>query len=140
MIGDFTRGIKPSELRDILQTNAQRITEGEYFKPLTEDEIDERRQKHTENCIQLSDLEAKKALAMEHFKGKIRPLQEVNGILLTEIKSRQIKQDGILYDIANYDDDVMETYNEHGELISYRRLRPAERQGGGNVFALPVAK
>lgn len=140
MIGEFCKGFSPHELKDILQTNAQKITEGEYYRKLSDEEIERRREMHTESCIKIADLESKKKLAVEHFKGKIKPLTEENHIILDQIKTKQIKADGILYEIANYDDEVMETYNEKGEFISHRKMREDEKRGGANVFALPVAQ
>jgi hypothetical protein len=140
MIGVFTRDMNPQDIKETLQHNAEKVTEGEYYRTLTDEEIEARRHRHTETCIKVKDLESKKKLAVEHFKGKIKPLMEDNAIVLEQIKTRQVKAEGILYEVANYDDSVMETYNQDGEFISYRKLRADERNGGSNVFALPLAK
>lgn len=140
MIGKFCENVHPSELKDLLQTHAQGVMEGDYYRSLTEDEIELRRACYTENCIKVADLEAGKKEAVEEFKGQIKPLTATNIILLDEIKTRQFKDKGVLYDIANHDDGVMETYNDRGEFIKSRRLRPEERAGGNNIFALPIAK
>jgi len=140
MIGQFTKDMNPKEVQDILQSNSEHITEGEYYRPLSDEEIEARRRVHTETCIKLSDLDSKKKLAVEHFKGKMKPLVEQNGIVLDEIKTKQVRCDGVLYEVANYEDEVMETYNEKGEFISHRKLRNEEKNGGSNVFALPIAK
>lgn len=138
MIGHFTSGIPKSELRDILSSNAETITEGEYYRPLSEEDIEARRRLYADTCIRIKDLDSKKKLAVEHFKGKMKPLNEANSITLDEIKTKQVKCDGVLYEVPNYDDEVMETYNEEGDFISHRKMRPDEKNGGTNVFTLPA--
>lgn len=118
----------------LLQQNADHIEETTYFKPLTPDELDLRRELLTDNAIKLSEYEDEKKEIMNDFKTKMDPLAKQNKKLLTEVKTRQAEISGVLYLMANHDDGMMETYDANGELVSSRRLRPEEKQK--NIFAL----
>ena len=67
----------------------------------------------------------------------MKPLKEANRVRLSEIKTKQTTVEGTLYHIPNYDESMMETFDENGELVSSRRLRPEEKQG--TVFSLQKA-
>lgn len=124
----FMPDIDPQQRKMLLEQNADRIEQNEYLKPLTPEDLDLRREKLTDNAIQLSDLEEEKKEAMADFKAKIDPLTKENKGLLVEIKTRQAKVSGVLYHMANHEEGMMETYDENGELIQSRRLRPDEKQ------------
>lgn len=118
----------------LLQQNADKVEETTYQKPLTEEELNERREILTDNSIKLSDLEEEKKEATKVFKDRIDPLKADNKQLLSELRTRQAKVTGLIYHLANHDDGMMETYDGKGELISSRRLRPDEKQS--NIFSL----
>jgi len=96
-----------------------------------------KREQLTENAIKLSEFEDEKKEAMQEFKLKMDPLSKENKSLLTEIKTRQAKVEGTLYHMANHEDAMMETYDENGEMVASRRLRPDEKRQ--NLFALNKA-
>jgi len=121
----------------LLQQNADRIEETTYYKPLTQEELDLRRENLTDNAIKLSEFEDEKKDAMADFKAKMDPLTKENKKLLTEVKTRQAEVSGSLYHLSNHDDGMMETYDQNGELISTRRLRPEEKQQ--NIFNIKKA-
>jgi hypothetical protein len=121
----------------VLQTNADKIEETTYQKPLTEDELNMRREILTDNSIRLGDLEEAKKTATRVFKDQIDPLKAANKDLLLELRTKQAKVEGKLYMMANHEDGMMETYDEQGILIESRRLRPEEKQQ--NIFSLSKA-
>lgn len=125
----FMPDMEPADRLEALEANADKVEETDYLKPLTPEELDVRREKHTENSIKLSDLEEEKKDAVSGFKAKMEPLQVENKELLFEIKTKQAKVSGRLYHLANHGESMMETYDENGEMISSRRLRPEEKQG-----------
>lgn len=122
----------------LLQQNADSIEETTYYKPLTADELDLRREQLTDNAIKLSEYEDEKKEVMQDFKAQMDPLAKQNKKLLTEVKTRQAEVTGALYLMANHDEGMMETYDAAGELISARRLRPEEKQQ--NIFSLKKAQ
>jgi hypothetical protein len=117
----------------LMQQNADRIEETTYYKPLTQEELDLRREQLTDNAIKLSEYEDEKKDIMAGFKTKMDPLVKVNKLLMTEVKTRQCEVEGNLYHMANHEDSMMETYDANGEMISSRRLRPEEKQK--NIFS-----
>lgn len=112
----------------ILQQNADKVEVASYQRPLTEEDINQRREILTENSIKLGDLEEEKKELTKSLKERIDPLRAHNKQILLEIRTKQQKAEGVLYHMANHEDSVMETYDETGEFISSRRLRPEEKQ------------
>lgn len=113
----------------ILEQNADKIEETTYQKPLNEDELAQRKDVLTENSIRLGDLEEEKKEATKQFKDQIDPIRKINKELLIEIRTKQAKVNGRIFHLANHEEGVLETYDENGDFISSRRLRPEERQG-----------
>lgn len=134
----FMPEIEPQQRLLLLQQNADHIEETTYYKPLTADELDLRREELTDNAIKLSEHEDEKKEIMGEFKVKMDPLIKRNKKLLSECKTRQAEIVGALYYMANHDDGMMETYDAAGELIASRRLRPDEKQK--NIFSLAKAQ
>lgn len=128
MTKKFMPGLSDKERIMILQQNADKIEQTTYQKPLSEEELNARKDQLTENSIKLGDLEEEKSEAVARFKEKIEPLKAVNKVLLFELRMKQAKVDGTLYHMANHEEGMMETYDEQGELVASRRLRPDERQ------------
>ena len=118
----------------IMQQNASKIEETTYLKALTPDELDIKRESLTDNAIALNDFQEEMRKAMSGFKSKMKPLADANKELLRQIKTRQEEIEGTLYYMADYDNGIMECYNDQGEFISSRRLRPDEKQG--NLYAI----
>lgn len=73
----------------ILQDHADHVEETKYLKPLTQEELDLRREQLTDNSIKLGDLDEEKKEVMASFKEKIEPLKAGNKVLLRELRSRQ---------------------------------------------------
>jgi hypothetical protein len=122
---------------EYLQTNAAKIEDGKYVKPLTEEEISAAKDQLTDNCIKLGDLGEEFDKLKKFYKEKMKPMRESNSMILTEIRTRQTIKEGCTYYLPNYPENVMESYNEEGEFLGSRRLRPDERQG--NVFQINQA-
>ena len=130
--------VSVQERRSILEAHAVKVETTKYQKQLTPDELDARREIHTDNSIKLSELDDELTAVKRGFKERMDPLRMQNKLLLTEIKTRQQTVDGVLYQLPNFDSGFMETFNEEGELIGTRKLRPDEKQG--NIFSLKKAQ
>lgn len=121
----------------MMQENAAKIDQTTYQKPLTEDELAERRETLADNCIKLNTKEDELKEIKDAFKAEMDPLKMINKRVLTEIKTKQTTVEGNLYHLQNFEDDMMEIYDSEGFMISSRRLRPEEKQG--TVFSLRKA-
>jgi len=115
--------------RQILRDHSDSSETTKYQKPLSPDELDSKRETLTNNAIELSQHEDELNEIKKEFKAKMDPLRQQNKQLLDQIKTRQETVEGTLYNCANHITGFMETYDENGELISTRKLRPEEKQG-----------
>lgn len=124
----FMPDLTPTERRRILEQNADKVEISTYQKPLTDEALNEKMKVLSKNSIELYDLEEEKKDAVAVFKEKIDPLKKSNKHLLNEIRTKQETVSGKLYMLANYEDKMMETYDEEGLLVESRRLKPDENQ------------
>ncbi len=121
-----------------LQDTADKIRKESYDAPLSDAEIDNRKANFFKNAMEIEELEdAKKEIAAE-FTEKIKNVKAKNREIRNEIKTGATKQEGVLYDVPNYDNGYMETFDKTGELIEKRRLTPAEKNGLSNMYVKPA--
>ena len=118
----------PEERINVLRNNADKIEQTDYEKELTEEELIAKREEFVDNSIDVSKLEDELAEKKKEYKNKIEPIKLVNRSLQKEIKTKKRWVKGQLFHMANHTDSMMETYDETGELVSSRRLRPDEKQ------------
>ncbi|HEX6427978.1 MAG TPA: hypothetical protein VF008_09850 [Niastella sp.] len=124
----FMPDLLPEERLRILQTNADKVEETDYDKELTEEELIAKREEFVDNSIDVSKLEDELAEKKKEFKNKIEPIKLVNRALQKEIKTKKKVVKGFLFQMADQVNSMMETYDQDGELVSSRRLRPDEKQ------------
>ena len=125
----FMPDASQAERLQALKNHADKIEENaSYERELTDEELDSKRETFVDNSINVSKLEDELNAYKKASKGKIEPIKIVNKGLQFEIKTKRTMEKGTLYHLANQDSGYMETYNEQGELIGKRRLRPDERQ------------
>lgn len=130
----FMPDVTPKERLMVMQESAAKVEQTSYQKTLTADELAARREDLADDCIKLNQFEDELKEVKDGFKDKMDPLKAANKLRLTEIKTKQSTIDGTLYHVPNHEDGMMETYDHEGMLISSRRLRPEEKQGG--LFSL----
>lgn len=124
----FMPELTPEERLNALRNNADKIEQTTYAKELTDEELDAKREEFVDNSIAVSKLEDELAEKKKEFKNKIEPLKLINRGLQQEVKTKKKEVKGQLFHMANHVDSMMETYDETGELVSSRRLRPDEKQ------------
>jgi len=128
----------PDHMRlQVLQDSADSIEDTTYLKQLTQEELDLKREQYFENQIKVTALQEELTGIKKSYKERMEPLALENKTLLQEVRTKQTEISGTLYHLANHDTGFMETYNETGELIGTRRLRPNEKQK--NIFSLSKA-
>lgn len=124
----FMPDATPEERLNDLRNNADKIDNTDYEKELSEDELIAKREEFVDNSIEVSKLEDELNEKKKEFKNKIEPIKLTNRSLQREIKTKKRWVKGQLFHMANHTDSMMETYDETGELVSSRRLRPDEKQ------------
>lgn len=124
----FPASMPKHEIKDNLQAMAYSIEETSYYVPLTQEDLDIRREKLTDNFIKFSELDTELKSIAKDFKARQKPLQEENQTLMQCIKMKSEEKEGVLYHVDDQEEGVMNSYDESGALISSRRLRPDEKQ------------
>lgn len=124
----FMPDADPEERINILRNNADKIEQTDYEKELTEEELIAKREEFVDNSIDVSKLEDELAEKKKEYKNKIEPIKLVNRSLQKEIKTKKRWVKGQLFYMADHVNGMMETWDETGELVSSRRLRPDEKQ------------
>ena len=113
---------------DNLQAMAHSVEETTYYKQLTPDELEVRQEKFIANTMKVNDLEAKKKAFVASTTNEQKPLKVESIDLLQTLKTKSEKVEGVLYHIDDQDEGMMNSYDEDGNLVSSRRLRPDEKQ------------
>lgn len=117
------------EIVDMLQSNSLQVTQGTYYKPLTDEEVSHRQQDFEIAIRSIWDINERKQAYLKVIKEEIEPLQSSAKQLSHEIKHRQVEQNGRLFHIVNNNDDTKaDVYNENGEYLFTRQLTPTERK------------
>lgn len=113
---------------DNLQAMAHSVEETTYYKQLSPEELEVRQEKFIANTMKMNDLETKKKAFVESVKSEQKPLSVENTDLLQSLKTKTEKVEGVLYHIDDQDEGMMNSYDEDGNFVSSRRLRPDEKQ------------
>jgi hypothetical protein len=133
----FMPELEPKLRLQALKDNCDSAEETEYYRDLTQDDLDVKREKLSTNLVYISEREDELQVIKDEFKSKTQGPKQENKQLLEEIKTRKAKVSGVLYHMADHVQGIMETFDENGEFISSRRLRPDEKQPG--LFAVKPA-
>lgn len=134
----FPENTPAKDRRDTLSAMAHSVENTSYYVNLTQDELDVRREKLTDNFIKISDLEAELKRTTKLLKTEQKPLIEENADLLQTIKTKTEEKSGILYHVDDQESGMMNSYDEEGNLVSSRRLRPDEKQS--SIFSISKAQ
>lgn len=135
----FMPELKPEERLRVLRDN-HKSESGKYFVQLSQEEMDERREKLADNSIKYFEMSEELKELKAEFKEKMEPLTRDNQGIMQELKTGQSERDGELFFVPNYEPTKdfpagsMELYDHTGALISVRRLQPGERQERAAFF------
>ncbi len=130
----FAPTLSDHERIQVMQDTAEKVEETEYLVPLTQEDLDIKREQFTDNSIWLGNENVKIKEAVSLHKDSIKPKATENAKLLQEITTKQEVKTGIIYHIADYDNSLMVTYDQQGDFVSSRRLRPDEKKGQSKLF------
>jgi predicted nucleic acid-binding Zn-ribbon protein len=95
----------------------------------TDDEINEMNSTISSNLRKSYDLQSELDEIKEDFKGKMKPLEKENRVLLKQTKDGFVDRDQEVYLIPDYDNRIMELYDENGIKVGDRKMLMAELQG-----------
>lgn len=128
MSKNFLPDYSDADRLQILKDSSDHIEETTYYRDLSEHDIDVKNESFVANSIEMSKHDAELSKAKLIHKTNTKPLAAINAVLLEEISTRKEMASGLLFGIADHELGVMNTFDEKGEFISSRRLRPDERQ------------
>jgi hypothetical protein len=126
----------PKERIGLLRDNCDSVEETRYTRTLSQDELDVKRESLADNCIEKNRLEEELKRIKSTYKDQIDPITEDNKILCQQIKTRQAEFVGHVFYFADHESGMMNSYDENGELIASRRLKPEEKQA--KLFISPA--
>lgn len=112
----------------LLNQNADSRDTTSYVRNLSQEELDFKRETHVDNCIELDRLNDELKIVKAEYKEKMEPVADENKKLLRQIKTRQEELTGTIFNFADYEEGMMNTYDENGEFVGSRRLKPEEKQ------------
>lgn len=127
----------PEQRLQMLKDHCDEMEETKYYKDLTPEELDVKRETFVDNAIKLSTLNDELQAYKDSYKNQMKPFASENTILQTQIKMRKENIEGVLFHIADHAAGIMETYDQDGEFVKSRRLRPDEKQT--KLYPLPQA-
>jgi len=114
--------------QSVLQGEALAVEEQVYMRPLTEDEIGQKKDELVQASLLKAVIEEELKEIKEEFKAKIEPLKDQITESLTAIKNKAIESKGQVYRLPDYDNQMIHTVDVMGVVLSYRRMLPEERQ------------
>lgn len=120
--------VPPAQKVQVMLDNCDGHEKTSYLKDLSNEELDIKRETLTSNCIRVFKLEEEKKDVVAGFKAQIDPLKDETRMLCEQVETRKEQVSGMLFHFADHEASVMNTYDELGEFVSSRRLKPEEKQ------------
>ena len=133
----FNGNESPDEIKRILLDNCEGVEDMTFTEQLSEEQLAELREVHTDNCIEIGKHNEVLKEAKDAHKEAVKPLSTDNKDILKTLRTRHKEINGKVYRLANLDNGMMEYVNEKGHVVSSRRLKPEEKQT--RVFPLQKA-
>lgn len=133
----FMPELPPEQRLQLLIDHCHSREQTEYYKELTQEDLDIKRETLSENLINISEMDDELTELKKDFKLKTDPLKVENKKLLSEVKTRKEKVNGTIFHLDDQENGLMDTYDEFGEFVKSRRLLPEERQQ--KIFPLKKA-
>jgi hypothetical protein len=95
----------------------------------SEEEINAMNGTISSNLRKSYDLQSALDEIKEDYKGKMKPLEKENRVLLKQTKDGFVDRDQEVYLIPDYDNRIMELYDENGIKVGDRKMLMQELQG-----------
>jgi hypothetical protein len=95
----------------------------------SEEEINAMNGTISSNLRKSYDLQSALDEIKEEYKGKMKPLEKENRVLLKQTKDGFVDRDQEVYLIPDYDNRIMELYDENGIKVGDRKMLMQELQG-----------
>lgn len=94
----------------------------------SKDEMAEMKDQISTNLIKVNDLKEELDEVKEVYKAKINPMEKENKRLLLDIRLGFRDQEMEVHLVPDYDNRIMELYNDEGNKVGERRMLMSEYQ------------
>ena len=122
------KNLPAEELATLLEGENCGMEDANYMKPLTPEELADRKAQFTQLAIDKTEIDDEFAKVKEDFKARLKPLAHQISQTLAVIKQRGEWTTGKCYKIPDYDNKMMHIVNAEGLVINSRLMKPEERQ------------
>lgn len=118
--------LTPEERREMLDAQADEVTEENFLQPYTEAEMRQQQKEYVKLSIELADIQGEEDDMKAEFKERKAPIKKSMDSVLSNIRQKGKYVKGKLFKIVDQDERVTGFYNEDGVLVSQRKALPAE--------------
>lgn len=122
------RTMSADDRKLVLESEAIAVEEGKYEKPLSPEELSFFKDEVADNSIKQAVIIDEFTDIKKNFKAKLEPIAIKIKTSLRNIKHKSMEQDGRLYKVADFEDQMIHKVDELGNVISSRKMLPEERQ------------
>lgn len=121
------KDLPADELENVLQ-EATVVRDQTYYRPMDPAEVSIVENEHSIAAIERSYLEEEIKEAKAEFKARMEPIAGRCSDAIEQLKTKMRKITGDLYILADYDNKMMHTLDNRGNVINSRQMKPEERQ------------
>jgi len=124
ILQDVSHAERMQQLANTCDTHEQK----HYVREFSQEELLDLNKQFSSKAIQIKnqDLEIQEKIKL--LKEQVKAAKKHYNTILEQIRTGQEWRDGILYTMYDHEKGDAVTYDEFGNLISVRKLRPEERQ------------
>lgn len=98
-------------------------------KILTKEDMDDMKTSIANNLMRLNDFQIELDEIKQVYKNKMKPLEKDNSNLLRDVRNGFIDETLEVSLVPDYDNKIMELYNDEGVKVGERRMMISEMQG-----------
>lgn len=121
-------GLSQEDIKASLDAIAYDVKEGSYTKRLTAEEVQACEKQYAYLSIEAAEATEAMQEKVKSMKAEIKGINEEAIVELEKIKFKTEHVKGILYEVVNEEDKVMEIFDENGICTEVRPLKREERQ------------
>lgn len=119
----------PEEARkQVLSDNCDRVEELEYLKSFGPDQIAQKKDTLSEVSISINDVEEEKKAVTADYNESLKQLNKKKKKLLEDLRNKAERVTEHCYLFFDHDAKLVGYYNQTGQLVNSRSMRPGEYQ------------
>jgi hypothetical protein len=122
------KDLPKDELDTLLNGENIGIEETSYMKPLTTQELIDKKDQFALAAIDKETIEGELKDIKDEFKSRLKPVQQVLDAARLAIRQRGEWTKGKCYKLPDYDNKMVHIVDVDGNVISSRIMKPEERQ------------